>query len=93
MDKLLITNARILDPSCQPPLDFVGDILMEGERIVKVGAELSRMEIAKDAKVIDACRACAPRRDSSTSTSICVTRDLPTRRISSPAAKRPRRAV
>ena len=41
MDKLLITNARILDPSCQPPLDFVGDILVEGERIVKVGAELS----------------------------------------------------
>ena len=59
MDKLLITNARILDPSCQPPLDFVGDILMEGERIVKVGAELSRMEIAKDAKVIDAAGLCA----------------------------------
>ena len=59
MDKLLITNARILDPSCQPPLDFVGDILVEGERIVKVGAELSRMEIAKDAKVIDAAGLCA----------------------------------
>lgn len=59
MDKLLITNARILDPSCQPPLDFVGDILVEGERIVKVGAELSRMEIARDAKVIDAVGLCA----------------------------------
>ena len=92
MDKLLITNARILDPSCQPPLDFVGDILVEGERIVKVGAELSRMEIAKDAKVIDAAGLCAAPGFIDIHV-ICVTRDLPTRRISSPAAKRPRRAA
>lgn len=59
MEKLLITNARILDPSCQPPLDFVGDILVEGQRIVKVGAGLSEQKIAQGAQVIDASGLCA----------------------------------
>lgn len=59
MEKLLITNARILDPSCQPPLDFVGDILVEGQRIVKMGAGLSEQKIAQGAQVIDASGLCA----------------------------------
>ena len=56
MEKLLIKNARILDPSCQPPLDFVGDILVEGERIARVGANLT-----SDAQTrqIDASGLCA----------------------------------
>ena len=59
MEKLLITNARILDPSCQPPLDFVGDILVEGQRIVKMVAGLSEQKIAQGAQVIDASGLCA----------------------------------
>lgn len=59
MEKLLITNARILDPSCQPPLDFVGDILVEGQRIAKVGAGLAEQQIAQGAQVIDATGLCA----------------------------------
>ena len=59
MEKLLITNARILDPSCQPPLDFVGDILVEDQRIAKVGAGLSEQKIAQGAQVIDASGLCA----------------------------------
>lgn len=56
MEKLLIKNARILDPSCQPPLDFVGDILVEGERIAKVGANLSA---DAQTRQIDASGLCA----------------------------------
>ena len=59
MDKLLITNARIIDPSCEPLLDFVGDILVEDGRIKKVGGELSRMKIAEGAEIIDAKGLCA----------------------------------
>lgn len=59
MEKLLITNVRILDPSCQPPLDFIGDILVEGERIAKVGAHLLQMDLAQGAKVIDGSGLCA----------------------------------
>lgn len=56
MEKLLIKNARILDPSCQPALDFVGDILVEGDRIAKVGANLPADEQTKQ---IDASGLCA----------------------------------
>lgn len=59
MEKLLIQNARILDPSCQPPLDFVGDILTEGDRIIKVGANLAGTALAKGATVIKAQGLCA----------------------------------
>lgn len=59
MEKLLIANARILDPSCQPPVDFVGDILMEGDRIAKVGAGIANTKLAEGAKVIDAAGLCA----------------------------------
>ena len=54
VEKLLITNARIIDPSCQPTVDFVGDILIEGERIAKVGAQLKDSPIAQGAKLLDA---------------------------------------
>ena len=56
MEKLLIKNARILDPSCQPALDFVGDILVEGDRIAKVGANLPADEQTRQ---IDASGLCA----------------------------------
>lgn len=59
MEKLLIANARILDPSCQPPVDFVGDILVEGDRIAKVGAGIANTKLAEGAKVIDAAGLCA----------------------------------
>ena len=59
MEKLLITNARIIDPSCQPAVDFVGDILIEGERIAKVGAHLKDSPIAQGAKLLDASGLCA----------------------------------
>lgn len=59
MDKLLITNARIIDPSCIPTLDFVGDILVEDGRICKVGADLQKAKIAQGAQVIDAKGLCA----------------------------------
>ena len=42
MEKMLIANARILDPSCEPPVDFIGDILIEGDRIIKVGSNLAQ---------------------------------------------------
>ena len=54
MEKLLITNARVIDPSCQPAMDFVGDILIEEERIAKVGAHLKDSPIAQGAKLLDA---------------------------------------
>ena len=56
MEKLLIKNARILDPSCQPALDFVGDILVEGDRIAKVGTNLPADEQTGQ---IDASGLCA----------------------------------
>ena len=59
MEKLLITNARVIDPSCQPAMDFVGDILIEGERIAKVGAHLKDSPIAQGAKLLDAGGLCA----------------------------------
>lgn len=59
MGKLLIENARILDPSCQPALDFVGDILVEGDKIIKVGAGLAATELAQGAEKIDATGLCA----------------------------------
>lgn len=59
MEKFLIANARILDPSCQPPVDFVGDILVEGDRIAKVGAGIANTKLAEGAKVIDAAGLCA----------------------------------
>ena len=77
MEKLLITNARVIDPSCQPAMDFVGDILIEGERIAKVGAHLKDSPIAQGAKLLDARLPAFW-----TSMSICVTRDLPIRRTS-----------
>lgn len=59
MEKLLITNARVIDPSCQPAMDFVGDILIEGERIAKVGAHLKDSPIAQGAKLLDVGGLCA----------------------------------
>ena len=47
MEKMLIANARILDPSCEPPVDFIGDILIEGDRIIKVGSNLAQTKIAE----------------------------------------------
>lgn len=82
MEKLLITNARVIDPSCQPAMDFVGDILIEEERIAKVGAHLKDSPIAQGAKLLDAGGLCAGSRAFWTSMSICVTRDLPIRRTS-----------
>ena len=81
MEKLLITNARVIDPSCQPAMDFVGDILIEGERIAKVGAHLKDSPIAQ----VQSCwmpADCARLPAFWTSMSICVTRDLPIRRTS-----------
>lgn len=59
MEKMLIANARILDPSCEPPVDFIGDILIEGERIIKVGSNLAQTKIAQGAQHIDASGLCA----------------------------------
>ena len=50
MEKMLIANARILDPSCEPPVDFIGDILIEGDRIIKVGSNLAQTKIAQGAQ-------------------------------------------
>ena len=59
MEKMLIANARILDPSCEPPVDFIGDILIEGDRIIKVGSNLAQTKIAQGAHHIDASGLCA----------------------------------
>lgn len=59
MEKMLIANARILDPSCEPPVDFIGDILIEGDRIIKVGSNLTQTKIAQGAQHIDASGLCA----------------------------------
>lgn len=59
MEKMLIANARILDPSCEPPVDFIGDILIEGDRIIKVGSNLEQTKIAQGAQHIDASGLCA----------------------------------
>ena len=59
MEKMLIANARILDPSCEPPVDFIGDILIEGDRIIKVGSNLAQNKIAQGAQHIDASGLCA----------------------------------
>lgn len=59
MEKMLIANARILDPSCEPPVDFIGDILIEGDRIIKVGSNLAQTKIAQSAQHIDASGLCA----------------------------------
>ena len=59
MEKMLIANARILDPSCEPPVDFIGDILIEGDRIIKVGSNLAQTKIAQGAQQIDASGLCA----------------------------------
>lgn len=59
MEKMLIANARILDPSCEPPVDFIGDILIEGDRIIKVGSNLAHTKIAQGAQHIDASGLCA----------------------------------
>ncbi len=59
MGKMLIANARILDPSCEPPVDFIGDILIEGDRIIKVGSNLAQTKIAQGAQHIDASGLCA----------------------------------
>ncbi len=59
MEKMLIANARILDPSCEPPVDFIGDILIEGDRIIKVGSNLAQTKIAQGARHIDASGLCA----------------------------------
>ena len=59
MEKMLIANARILDPSCEPPVDFIGDILIEGDRIIKVGSSLAQTKIAQGAQHIDASGLCA----------------------------------
>ena len=59
MEKMLIANARILDPSCEPPVDFIGDILSEGDRIIKVGSNLAQTKIAQGAQHIDASGLCA----------------------------------
>lgn len=59
MEKMLIANARILDPSCEPPVDFIGDILIEGDRIIKVGSNLAQTKIAQGAQHIDASGLCA----------------------------------
>lgn len=59
MEKMLIANARILDPSCEPPVDFIGDILIEGDRIIKVGSNLAQTLIAQGAQHIDASGLCA----------------------------------
>ena len=56
---MLIANARILDPSCEPPVDFIGDILIEGDRIIKVGSNLAQTKIAQGAQHIDASGLCA----------------------------------
>lgn len=56
---MLIANARILDPSCEPPVDFIGDILIEGDRIIKVGSNLAQTKIAQSAQHIDASGLCA----------------------------------
>lgn len=59
MEKMLIANAKILDPSCEPPVDFIGDILIEGDRIIKVGSNLAQTKIAQGAQHIDASGLCA----------------------------------
>lgn len=59
MEKMLIANARILDPSCEPPVDFISDILIEGDRIIKVGSNLAQTKIAQGAQHIDASGLCA----------------------------------
>ena len=59
MEKMLIANARILDPSCEPPVDFIGDILIERDRIIKVGSNLAQTKIAQGAQHIDASGLCA----------------------------------
>lgn len=59
MEKMLIANARILDPSCEPPVDFIGDILIEGDRIIKVGSNLAQTKIVQGAQHIDASGLCA----------------------------------
>lgn len=59
MEKMLIANARILDSSCEPPVDFIGDILIEGDRIIKVGSNLAQTKIAQGAQHIDASGLCA----------------------------------
>lgn len=59
MEKMLIANARILDPSCESPVDFIGDILIEGDRIIKVGSNLAQTKIAQGAQHIDASGLCA----------------------------------
>lgn len=59
MEKMLIANARILDPSCEPPVDFIGDILIEGDRIIKVGSNLAQTKTAQGAQHIDASGLCA----------------------------------
>ena len=59
MEKMLIANARILDPSCEPPVDFIDDILIEGDRIIKVGSNLAQTKIAQSAQHIDASGLCA----------------------------------
>ena len=53
MEQLLICNARILDPSQQ--MDQIGDILLEGGRIAKIGQGLK----APGATVIEAKGLCA----------------------------------
>src|SRR6516165_1738242 len=50
MNRLLIRNARLLDPASG--LDATGDLLVEGERISAVGGDLS--ESARDAETVNA---------------------------------------
>ena len=50
MNRLLIRNARLLDPASG--LDAPGDLLVEGEQIVALGGDLSAS--ARDAETVNA---------------------------------------
>ncbi|MGA8365900.1 MAG: amidohydrolase family protein, partial [Candidatus Acidiferrales bacterium] len=49
---LLIKNGRVLDPASKT--DAALDILLDGERISKVGANLSAPDAKSDAEIFDA---------------------------------------
>ncbi|MEQ8151727.1 MAG: dihydroorotase [Smithellaceae bacterium] len=49
--KLLLTGARIIDPAQK--IDGISDILLEGGKITKIGADLLQPENSRDAEIIE----------------------------------------
>jgi len=49
--KLLLTGARIIDPAQK--INIISDILLEGGKIAKIGADLLQPENSRDAEIIE----------------------------------------